>query len=295
MSENPTASGTTASAPPESGSAPVEESVEGSAGPSVTTGATAPSDTAPAPAAPEAAPPAAPATTPPEQSSLAAPRGLSYAVDIVFCVDVTGSMTPIIDQVKANALGFYDDVQTNLTEKGKNVAQLRVRVIAFRDFVADGSAALEESPFFTLPGDRNGFSEFVNGLVAEGGGDAPESGLEAVALAINSPWTTTGDRRRQVIVVWTDQPAQPLDPSVLPADLSARVPADFSALTDLWEDEQGPMGSSAKRLILFAPDGPGWSDISSVWENVVHHPSQAGGGLSEVDYGTIIDSIGNSV
>jgi hypothetical protein len=32
-----------------------------------------------------------------------------------------------------------------------------------------------------------------------------------------------------------------------------------------------------------------------VWENVVHHPSQAGGALSEVDYGTIIDSIGNSV
>jgi hypothetical protein len=71
-----------------------------------------------------------------------------------------------------------------------------------------------------------------------------------VALAIDSPWTTTGDRRRQVIVVWTDQPAQPLDASVLPADLSSRVPADFSALTDVWEDEQGPMGSSSKRLIL---------------------------------------------
>ena len=55
------------------------------------------------------------------------------------------------------------------------------------------------------------------------------------------------------------------------------------------------MGSSSKRLILFAPDGPGWSDISGVWENVVHHPSRAGGGLSEVDYGTIVDSIGNSV
>jgi hypothetical protein len=46
---------------------------------------------------------------------------------------------------------------------------------------------------------------------------------------------------------------------------------------------------------LFAPDGPGWSDISGVWENVVHHPSQAAGGLSDVDYGTIIDSIGSSV
>jgi hypothetical protein len=230
-----------------------------------------------------------------DQSSMAAPRGLSYAVDIVFCIDVTGSMTPIIDQVKTNALRFYDDVQSNLTAKGKNVDQLRVRVIAFRDFAADGAAALDESPFFTLPDDRADFSTFVNGLVAEGGGDAPESGLEAVALAIDSPWTTTGDRRRQVIVVWTDQPAQPLDPSVLPPDIASRVPLDFSALTDAWEDEQGRMGSSSKRLILFAPDGPGWSDISGVWENVVHHPSQAGGGLSEVDYGTIIDSIGNSV
>ena len=238
---------------------------------------------------------AAPTASEAPQSSLAAPRGLSYAVDIVFCIDVTGSMNPILDAVKANALGFYDDVLTNLTEKGKNVAQLRVRVIAFRDLVADGPAAVEESPFYELPADRGGFSEFVNGLVAQGGGDAPESGLEAVALAINSPWTSTGDRRRHVIVVWTDQPAHPLDASVVPADLASRVPADFSALTDAWEDEQGLMGSSSKRLILFAPDGPGWSDISAVWENVVHNPSTAGGGLSEVDYGTIIDSIGNSV
>ena len=152
-----------------------------------------------APSSAAASTPSAAATTPAaEQSSMAAPRGLSYAVDIVFCIDVTGSMSPIIDQVKANALRFYDDVQSNLTAKGKNVDQLRVRVIAFRDFVADGAAALAASAFFTLPDDRASFSDFVNGLIAEGGGDAPESGLEAVALAIDSPWTTTGDRRRQV-------------------------------------------------------------------------------------------------
>jgi len=244
--------------------------------------------------------PEAPAGSPAaEQTSLATPppaaRGLSYAVDIVFCVDVTGSMTPILDQVKANALRFYSDVQSNLTAKGKTIDELRVRVVAFRDIVADGEAALLESPFFELPADEVGFSGFVNGLVAEGGGDAPESGLEAVALAMTSPWTTRGDRRRQVIVVWTDQPAHPLDASALSPAFTERVPADFSALTDLWEDPQGPLGSSSKRLILFAPDAPGWSDISGVWENVVHHPSKAGGGLSDIDYGTIIDSIGNSV
>jgi hypothetical protein len=258
--------------------------------------------------APNAQPGEEPAATPPasagsadggSQTSLAAPaapvRGLSYAVDIVFCVDVTGSMTPILDAVKANALAFYGDVQNNLVNKGKNVDELRVRVVAFRDFAADGDAAMQESPFFALPADQEDFSAFVNGLVAEGGGDAPESGLEAVALAMTSPWTTRGDRRRQVIVVWTDQPAQPLNAAVLPETYRSRVPGDFSALTDTWEDTQGALGSSSKRLILFAPDGPGWSDISAVWENVVHHPSQAGGGLSDVDYGTIIDSIGNSV
>lgn len=296
MSENPNVD-STAPSPPSGSTPPPSPEPAGTATPATGSESadwpvleeTAPSSAASSPPSTSTAPPTV------EQSRTAAPRGLSYAVDIVFCIDVTGSMTPIIDQVKANALRFYDDVQSNLTAKGKNVDQLRVRVLAFRDFVADGAAALDESPFFTLPEERASFSDFVNGLVAEGGGDAPESGLEAVALAIDSPWTTTGDRRRQVIVVWTDQPAQPLDASVLPPDLSSRVPADFSALTDAWEDEQGRMGSSSKRLILFAPDGPGWSDISGVWENVVHHPSQAGGGLSEVDYGTIIDSIGNSV
>jgi hypothetical protein len=252
----------------------------------------APLDAPEAPPAPPA--PAAEAPVVPPQTSLAS-RGVNYSVDIVFCIDVTGSMDPILDAVKANALGFYDDVQSNLVAKGKNVAQLRVRVVAFRDLVADGDAAVEESPFFALPDERARFSEFVGGLRAEGGGDAPESGLEAVALAMSSPWTRTGDRRRQVIVVWSDQPAHQLDASIVPADLRSRIPADFSGLTDAWEDEQGLMGSSSKRLILFAPDGPGWSDISSVWENVVHNPSVAGGGLSDVDYGTIIDSIGNSV
>ncbi len=222
-------------------------------------------------------------------------QGLSYAVDIVFCIDVSGSMRPILNQVKENALSFYDDVQTNLTAKDKNVDQLRVRVIAFRDLRHPEEVPLEESPFFALPDEQAAFSDFVNRLTPAGGGDEPESGLEAVALAISSDWARTGDRRRQVIVVWTDASTQPLDAATVPAEYAGRVPADFSALTDQWVNEQGAMGINSKRLIVFAPDGSGWSDISSVWENVVHHPSKAGAGLSDVDYNTILDSIGNSV
>ena len=167
MSVDPTSKPTeSAETVPAAEEAPTPEATSTPAtGPEATASSAAP-EAAPAPAPAPSPPPApAPAAAPspaPTQTSMAS-RGLSYAVDIVFCVDVTGSMTPIIDQVKANALRFYDDVQTNLTDKGKNVDQLRVRVLAFRDFQADGSAAMQESPFFALPADRAGFSDFVNG------------------------------------------------------------------------------------------------------------------------------------
>jgi hypothetical protein len=130
------------------------------------------------------APPEPPAAAPAAQTSLAAPvsRGLSCAVDIVFCIDVTGSMDPIIDAVKTNALRFYDDVQGNLTAKGKNVDELRVRVIAFRDLAADGDAAIQESPFYRLPDDRSGFSGFVDGLIAEG------AATSRSPASTRSPW-----------------------------------------------------------------------------------------------------------
>ena len=98
MTENPTIDAPAAPA------APTAAPTAPTAAPAAVEWPLLPAD-APTTATPEADPPetATPVESAP-QSSLAAPRGLSYAVDIVFCVDVTGSMTPILDAVKANAL-----------------------------------------------------------------------------------------------------------------------------------------------------------------------------------------------
>ena len=61
---------------------------------------------------------------------------LSYNVDIVFCIDCTETMDNILNIVKQRALSFYDDVQRTLQEKDKVVDELRVRVVAFRDYLA---------------------------------------------------------------------------------------------------------------------------------------------------------------
>lgn len=224
-------------------------------------------------------------------------QGLKYNVDIVMCIDCTGSMGELLDTVKANALKFYPDLKSKCDEKGKEISELRIRVIGFRDFYADRSMAIQDSGFFNIPTQESDFKSFVNGLQPTGGGDEPENGLEALALAINSDWTTGGDRRRHVIVVWSDASTHPLGlerckNEYYPQDM----PKDLDELTNWWDDEQsGKMRRAAKRLVIFAPDASSWSDIGLSWNNTIHHPAKAGKGLEEVDYETIMSTIVNSI
>jgi hypothetical protein len=190
-------------------------------------------------------------------------------------------------------LKFYPDLQKALSEKDKNVDSLRIRVIAFRDFEADGASALEQLDFVKIPDDESKFSAFVKGLVPKGGGPEPENGLEALALAIKSEWDGGGDRQRHIIVVWSDASTHPLEyPSKYKPE---GMPANFNELTDLWDGQSSPMSSTAKRLILFTPDCASWTDIATHWESVIHFPSKAGDGLADVEYEVILNAIVNSI
>lgn len=125
---------------------------------------------------------------------------LKYNVDIAMCMDATGSMGSLLNTVKANALSFYTDLTTAMEEKGKHIDELRVRVIAFRDYIADGENAMLATDFYSLPADAAEFKSLVNSIEPFGGGDEPEDGLEALAYAIKSKWTTGGNKRRHIII-----------------------------------------------------------------------------------------------
>lgn len=205
-------------------------------------------------------------------------------------------MGPILEAVKTHALAFHDDIRSALAAKDKEIDKLRVRIVGYRDFYVDGAASISESPFFELPDQVSGFAAEVKDLRPAGGGDEPESGLEALALAIRSEWTTEGTRQRQVIVVWSDASAHPLEKAAgkdLPHYPSG-LPTTFDELTDEW-DGQSYMSATGKRLILFTPDAAGWSDISAHWENTIHFPSKGGQGLKDIDYSSILDTIASSV
>ena len=153
---------------------------------------------------------------------------------------------------------------------------------------------MKESQFFTMPADKENFQNFVNGIYADGGGDEPENGLEALSLAIKSDWAKTSDKQRQLIVVWTDASAHPLEKTGKPTSYPQGLPSDFNGLTDWWNG-QDFVGASSKRLIIYAPDAYPWTDIANYWKLAIHYPSQGGKGLAEVDYLQILDAIANSV
>ena len=224
-------------------------------------------------------------------------QGLKYNVDIVMCIDCTGSMGDLLNTVKENALKFYPDLRARCESKDKDISNLRIRVIAYRDFYADGPEALKDSGFLNIPEQESEFKNFVNRLTPDGGGDEPENGLEALAMAINSDWTKDGDKRRHVIVVWSDASTHPLEkPETKNSYYPSGMPANFDELTDWWEDSQGgKMSKAAKRLVLFAPDAYAWTDIGNNWTNTIHHPAKAGTGLEDVDYETILSTIVNSI
>ena len=69
--------------------------------------------------------------------------GGDYSVDVVMCIDATGSMAPIIDEVKANALSLYEQFLDAMELQGKMVSELRVKIIAFRDYICDAEPMVE--------------------------------------------------------------------------------------------------------------------------------------------------------
>ncbi len=222
---------------------------------------------------------------------------LTYNVDMVFCIDCTGSMGNIIEIVKKNALNFYQDVTTVMEKKNKHISQLRVRVVAFRDYDADKENAMMVTDFFKLPQQADDFERCVRSLKAEGGGDDPEDGLEALAYAIKSKWDTEGMKKRQVIVVWTDAATHPLGYGKRSGFYPNGMASDMRELSSWWGGVQttGFVDNEAKRLLLFAPDAPDWNIISENWDKVLHFPSEAGKGLANLEYEEIINTISNSI
>lgn len=177
-------------------------------------------------------------------------------VDVVMCIDCTGSMSGVISTIKRHAISFYDSFVRACEQNDIELESLTSQVVGFRDLKI--GEPMQISAPYSLPAQRVSFNQFVQNLYADGGGDTPESGLEALSNAFTRlRWSGKDEKFRQVVILWTDAPY-----------LNTM---STSSLYSQWTSM--PMG---KRLILFAPSGTSgsnsgsWSDFNS-WPNTLRN------------------------
>lgn len=224
-------------------------------------------------------------------------------LDLIYCIDATASMIPCIDKTKVAAKTLYSDMQNALKNSSREVTQLRLKVIVFRDFSHDGEDAIKESGFFNLPDETDEYEKFINDIEASGGGPIPESSLEALHLAIKSDWDKSeyqddAKKRRHVIVLFTDAPAHMLDNSGYREKASENplypkdCPSDLSGLVNEWNTV---MDENAKRIVILAPNAEPWPLFETNFSPCVVRFAKAADGLDEVTNDAIMDLIARTL
>lgn len=111
--------------------------------------------------------------------------------DVVFVLDCTGSMSKEIETVKSALNEFADEVE----ERG---VPLRIGLVAFRDLFEG-----EQPQVFDLSEEIPEFQKSLSDLEAWGGGDEPESALDALMTALDQSFA---EGHQKVLVLITDAP-----------------------------------------------------------------------------------------
>jgi len=113
----------------------------------------------------------------PTPESTPAVSGGAAPLDLIFCIDVTGSMDDDIASVKAAAANIVNTVAARSDD-------YRVAIIAFRDW--DDSAGYPMFEDYGFSSDVGTIIGNINSLSVAGGDDEPEAVFEALMRAIDS-------------------------------------------------------------------------------------------------------------
>lgn len=198
--------------------------------------------------------------------------------DIVFCIDTTGSMQNCIDGVKANIHNFA----TSIKNASANVkVEWRARILGYRDFNVDSDYLLNDFDFVSSSEE---LQSQLDKVIADGGGDAPESTLDAIAYAIlKSNWRIPCQK---IVVVFTDAPTIP--------NLHSKTKTELGIPDDIEVFKQTLMEKHVK-LFLFGPKDPIYDEFSKVSRTVIKQYDDIEDGLQNVDFKSIMDMIGKTV
>jgi hypothetical protein len=210
----------------------------------------------------------APAATAPQPQVRSKTKGVA---DIVFVIDISGSMAPCINALRHNIEIFIDSLSKGDANNAAPVKDWRGKVVGYRDIE---SAETEGLPWIVdnhFVRDAAALKTQLASLQAAGGGDEPESlldtlftvaSMEAVPKGAQSEdpakWRYRSDAAR-VVIVFTD--ASFKETMVVPAAKGGSL-----------QDVANVVMANRIILSLFAPNFEGYDRLSQIdkseWEVV---------------------------
>jgi hypothetical protein len=165
-------------------------------------------------------------------------------VDLVICLDTTGSMSGVIESVKSNIATHLIGGLKTLMARNQSPLEWRARVIGYGD-LNDGEPLFES----TFTSDEAVVTSTLMGIPRTGGGDLPESTLDALLIAGRSPWRTDGAAHR-VVVLFTDAPPHPqMHPNTVPSG-----PRDVDEVIS-------QLTAQKVKLFVYAPQDPAYERL----------------------------------
>ena len=117
-------------------------------------------------------------------------------VEVVFCLDTTGSMGGLIDGAKAKIWAICNQIAN-----GKPIPDLKVGLVAFRD---KGDAYITK--VIDLSDDLDAIHGHLKKFQAAGGGDLPESVNQALDDSVNKVKWSTDKKTLRIIFLVGDAP-----------------------------------------------------------------------------------------
>jgi len=206
-------------------------------------------------------------------------KSVKGVADIVFCVDCTGSMTPCIEQLKTQIGTFISELENPIDQNQRKI-DWQLRVIGFRDLNSDAVPWINRDSPMTASLEEARAQ--LAALSAEGGGDAPESALDALWFAVaKTEWRPMCTK---VVVLFSDAPA--LDRLHDSTVAAGAVGSDVSAVAQL-------LAEKGIWVRIFAAACPAWTELripKAVFQDV-------GGvaGLESVDFSEVLKVLAKTV
>lgn len=210
-------------------------------------------------------------------------------VDVVFCLDASGSMAPCIDGVRKNLDVFLEALAGDANRKidcridflahccGEDGGL--VRSVSLNKSGVDLITALygqgaKPGAFFTT--DREAVRKALKGVDVYG----DEAMLIALDMALDYPWRPQAGCHR-VVVMLTDEPLE--DNAIWPAQ-RAKLDALIEKIQKL-----------GVKLYIVGPPSPGLDTLAEADKCIYQKAGQTYDGLGSIDFSKVLQQIGKSV